>query len=101
MMKLADLILLPATAAALRAPALAARDDEARVGLYFGTVRESYTPIVAGIIGNVTGLLATNVDHTDLNFDFSQFDSIIVGSPTYCTGCVDHRMDDPGNADQT
>jgi len=96
-MKIFNFLLLQAMASAEllrpRSPTVSARDDDARVGLYFGTVRETYTPAVAAIIANITGVLATNVDHTDLNFNFGQFDSVIVGSPTYCTGCVDHRSE--------
>jgi len=63
------------------------------VGLFYGTVRTKRTPVVATLIAAVAGLKATDVADTDGNFDFHEFDSIIVGAPTYNTGGVDHRSE--------
>jgi len=94
----AEFIRLGSSASADTRPAPAG-DVDARVGIFFCSGPEKkHTPLVAGYIATATGVLATDVDDADPNFDFDQFDSIIIGGPTYNTGAVDHRsltkMDD-------
>jgi len=94
----AEFIRLGSSASADTQPAPAGEFD-ARVGIFYCSGPEKkHTPLVAGYIANATGLLATDVDDADPNFNFDQFDSIIIGGPTYNTGSVDHRsvtkMDD-------
>jgi len=81
-------------------PPLQSDDAPAKsVGLFYGTTSKERsghrshgrTKAVAELIANATGLLATSVGDVDENFDFHQFDSIIVGTSTYNTGAADHR----------
>jgi len=97
-----SVLLLQATASAefirLTLPKVSAADDAPAksVGLFYGTVRTKRTPVVATVIAGVAGLKATDIADTDIadtdgNFNFHEFDSIIVGAPTYNTGGDDHR----------
>jgi len=67
--------------------------EEKRVGIFYSTQRDQRTPVVANVIAGIKGLTATNVADTDGQFDFSEFDSIIVGAPTYNTDGADHRSE--------
>jgi len=100
-MKLTNtLIILQATASAelirLGSPEVSATDDvKKRVGLFYGR-RIPYkngtrTKDVAHLIGAETGLEAIVFDGMGDNFDLNEFDSIIVGTPTYNTGASDYR----------
>jgi len=94
------LILLQATASAefihlaLPKVSMTHSSDDApvkSVGLFYGSERNERTPVVATLIAAAAGIEAINVADTDGNFTFNEFDSIIVGAPTYNTGGVDHR----------
>jgi len=88
----AEFIRLGSSASADTQPA-AAGEFDARVGIFFSSQSKERTTKVAGLIASATGFAATDVDDTDLDFDFDEFDSIIVGAPTYNTGGADHRSE--------
>jgi len=72
-------------------PANSAAD--ASVGIFFGTLGGN-TEKAAEYLTAATGIGAIDIEAGDsFTEDFSNYDSIMVGTPTYNTGAADHRSD--------